>query len=155
MIGKTLCAALTTLLALQAQAALPQHPELDLATARQLLDAASCNAAMAALDRGGNPLLLQRAALTGPHNLEAARLKAYTALSTKTPTRLLAERAGQNPETANLVTVPGLLLLGGGVPLYQGSELVGALGVAGAGGPRQDEQCAAEAAAKLGLGLHP
>ena len=44
--------------------------------------------------------------------------KAYTALSTKTPTRLFAERARSNPETANLNTLDELLLLGGGIPLW-------------------------------------
>lgn len=152
---KTLCLGLLTLVAAQAQAALPQQPELDLATARQLADAGPCTAAIAVLDRGGNLLLIQRDRNTGPHNADAARRKAYTALSTKTPTRALAEKAAQNPETANLNTFPELLLLGGGVPLYQGADLVGALGVAGAGGPAPDERCAMDAAAKVGLATHP
>lgn len=147
------CAA--TLAAVQAQAALPQHPELDLASARHLVDAAPCHAAIAVLDRGGNPILAQRADGVGPHNADAARRKAYTALSSKTPTRLLAERARSNPEAANLNTLPELLLLGGGVPLFEGGELVGALGVAGAGGAEQDEHCATTAASALGLAIHP
>ncbi len=155
MTVKPLCTALLLLVACQAHAALPQHPELDLPTARQLVDAAPCKAAFAALDLGGNPLLIQRSNGTGPHNADAARRKAYTALSTKTPTRQLADMAHQNPDAANLATVPELLLLGGGVPLYQGDALVGALGVAGAGGARQDEQCALDAVAKVGLLTHP
>jgi uncharacterized protein GlcG (DUF336 family) len=136
---------------LQAEAALPQQAELDLATARRLLDAAPCTAALAALDHGGNPILIQRDTKVGPHNADAARRKAYTALSTGTATRQLAEKARQNPESANLTTLPELLLLGGGVPLYEGKVLVGALGVAGAGGAAQDEQCAIEAARALNL----
>lgn len=155
MITRTLCLSVLTLASWQAQAALPQHPELDLAHARQLVDAAPCSAAFAALDRGGNPLLIQRDTSTGPHNADAARRKAYTALSSKTPSGVLAQKAAQTPATANLNTLPELLLLGGGVPLYEGQALVGALGVAGAGGPAQDEQCAAEAAAKIGLNTHP
>ena len=147
------CAA--SLAAVQAQAGLPQHPELDLASARRLVDAAPCRAAIAVLDRGGNPILAQRADGVGPHNADAARRKAYTALSSKTPTRLFAERARNNPEAANLNTLPELLLLGGGIPLFEGRELVGALGVAGAGGAEQDEQCATTAASALGLAIHP
>jgi len=155
MIVRTLLSTLLALATCQAQAALPRHAELDLANARRLVDAATCTAAFAALDRGGNPLLIQRDLQTGPHNADAAQRKAYTALSTKTPTRLLAQRAAQNPETANLASVSQLLLLGGGIPLYAGSELVGALGVAGAGGPAQDEQCALDAANTLGFATHP
>lgn len=155
MIARTLCFALVALSASPSQAALPQHPELDLANARRLVDLAPCVAAFAALDRGGNPLLIQRASQTGPHNADAARRKAYTALSTRTLTRALAQKAAQDPAAANLNTLPELLLLGGGVPLYEGPELVGALGVAGAGGAQQDEQCALDAAAKAGLATHP
>ena len=86
-------------------------------------------------------------------DLKTARLLADTALSTKTPTRLFAERARSNPETANLNTLDELLLLGGGIPLFAGNELVGAMGVAGSGGGEQDESCAIKAAEKTGLTL--
>lgn len=134
-------------------AELPRHAELDLRTARQLADASlgHCTAAVTLLDRGGNLLLSLRADGVGPHNSLASQRKAYTALSTKTPTRLLAERARSNPEAANLNTLPELLLLGGGVPLFAGAELVGALGIAGAGGAEQDETCALKAAEQAGL----
>lgn len=71
------------------------------------------------------------------------------ALSSKTPTRLFAERARNNPEAANLNSLPELLLLGGGVPLF--AELV----IAGAGGAAQDEACAVQAAEQLGLKITP
>lgn len=132
---------------------LPRHADLDLRTARQLADAslAQCNAVVSVLDRGGNLLLTLRADGVGPHNTVASQRKAYTALSTKTPTQLFAERARNNPEAANLNTLPELLLLGGGIPLFAGSELVGAMGIAGAGGAAQDESCALQAAQKVGL----
>lgn len=155
MISRMLACSLAVFSVFQAEAALPQHPEMDLPSARRLVDAAPCTAAFAVVDRGGNPLLIERNTQTGPHNADAARRKAYTALSTKTPTRQLADKARQNPETANLNTLPELLLLGGGIPLYEGKELVGALGVAGAGGPSQDEQCAIDAASNAGLATHP
>ncbi|MCO7573496.1 heme-binding protein [Pseudomonas chlororaphis] len=132
---------------------LPRHAELDLTTARQLADAslAQCTAVVSVLDRGGNLLVTLRADGVGPHNTVASQRKAYTALSTKTPTRLFAERARNNPEAANLNTLPELLLLGGGIPLFAGNELVGAMGIAGAGGAAQDEECALKAAQKIGL----
>ncbi|MCO7614503.1 heme-binding protein [Pseudomonas chlororaphis] len=132
---------------------LPRHAELDLTTARQLADAslAQCTAVVSVLDRGGNLLVTLRADGVGPHNTVASQRKAYTALSTKTPTRLFAERARNNPEAANLNTLPELLLLGGGIPLFAGNQLVGAMGIAGAGGAAQDEACALQAAQRVGL----
>lgn len=139
----------------QAQAALPQHPDLDLPAAQRLAQAAPCSAALAVLDHSGQTILLQRDTRVGPHNTEAARRKAFTALSARTPSQALAERARQNPDAANLVTLPELLLLGGGIPLYEGDQLVGALGIAGAGGGGADERCALAAAEHLNLTSHP
>ena len=139
--------------AAQAAPDLVRHADLDLATARQLADATiqHCTGALSVLDRGGNVLMAMRPESVGPHNLMASQRKAYTALSTKTPIRLFAERARNNPEAANLNSIAELLLLGGGVPLFAEGELVGSLGVAGAGGAEQDEACAIKAAGQVGL----
>ncbi|RIJ09225.1 heme-binding protein [Pseudomonas sp. 91RF] len=135
---------------------LPRHADLDLKTARLLADTAleHCTATVSVLDRGGNLLVTLRGDGIGPHNTAASQRKAYTALSTKTPTRLFAERARNNPEATNLNTLDELLLLGGGIPLFAGKELVGAMGVAGSGGGEQDENCAIKAAETLGLSLN-
>ena len=134
---------------------LPRHADLDLKTARLLADTAmsSCTGTVSVLDRGGNLLVTLRGDGVGPHNTAASQRKAYTALSTKTPTRLFAERARSNPETVNLNTLDELLLLGGGIPLFAGDELVGAMGVAGSGSGEQDENCATRAADKAGLSI--
>ena len=97
---------------------LPRHADLDLKTARLLADSAlsNCSGTVSVLDRGGNLLVTLRGDGIGPHNTAASQRKAYTALSTKTPTRLFAERARSNPETVNLNTLDELLLLGGGIP---------------------------------------
>ncbi|MGP6432579.1 MULTISPECIES: heme-binding protein [Pseudomonas] len=135
---------------------LPRHADLDLKTARLLADTAleNCTGTVSVLDRGGNLLVTLRGDGIGPHNTVASQRKAYTALSTKTPTRLFAERARSNPETANLNTLDELLLLGGGIPLFAGKELVGAMGVAGSGGGEQDENCAIKAADIVGLSIN-
>lgn len=125
------------------------HPDVSLALANQVLDATleACHAdqhtaVAAVVDRGGNLVALQRDDNIGPHNTQAAQRKAFTALSTKTPTRQLAESARNNPESRNLTTVSDLLLLGGGVPIRSNGEVIGAVGVAGAGGSATDEGCA-------------
>lgn len=132
-----------------------QRKDVTLALANTLASAAlsACHAqgktaVVAVVDRGGNLVAVQRDDTVGPHNTLAAQRKAYTALSTKTPTRLLAERARSTPDAENLNTVPELLLLGGGVPLQVEGEVIGALGVAGAGGAAFDEGCALAAIAK-------
>ena len=78
------------------------------------------------------------------HNILAAQRKAFTALSTKTSTAALAERAAADASSRNLLTVPELLLLGGGLPLVVPGEVVGGIGVAGSGGAANDEGCASE-----------
>ncbi|EDW2062322.1 GlcG/HbpS family heme-binding protein [Salmonella enterica] len=100
---------------------------------------------VAVVDKGGNLVALQRDDNVGPHNTLAAQKKAYTALSTKSDTREIAKKAASNPETQNLSTVPQLLLLGGGVPVKSGDMVIGAIGVAGTGGPADDQHCAQEA----------
>jgi uncharacterized protein GlcG (DUF336 family) len=132
------------------------RPDISLDVANRLLGyaLASCHAqgktlAAAVVDRAGNLVALQRDDNVGPHNTIAAQRKAYTALSTKTPTRKLADQARGNPQAQNLNTLGELLLLGGGVPLTDGTDVVGAIGVAGAGGGESDEACAMAAIAKV------
>lgn len=106
-------------------------------------------AVVAVVDRGGNLVALQRADDVGPHNTIAAQRKAFTALSTKTSTQALTERAASDPASRNLTSLSELLLLGGGVPVVVNGETIGAVGVAGAGGAANDHRCAAEAIAKV------
>ncbi|MCA1856096.1 heme-binding protein [Massilia oculi] len=150
--SKQLVILLAALAAAPAGAALPRHPDLDLEAANRLAARAiaSCRAegraiAAAVVDRGGNLVALQRDDGVGPHNTEASRRKAYTALSTRKPTLQLARDAQAVPDTRNLATLPELLLLGGGVPLLVEKQVVGAIGVAGGGGPLNDHACAQRA----------
>ena len=141
--------AMSSPLAVAAPVQVVQRNDVSLALANDLLNAAlaACHAdnrtgVAAIVDRGGNLVALQRDDNVGPHNTLAAQRKAYTALSTKTPTRLLAERARSTPDAENLNTLGELLLLGGGVPLLFEGQVIGAIGVAGAGGAANDEGCA-------------
>ncbi|MEC5162360.1 MULTISPECIES: GlcG/HbpS family heme-binding protein [unclassified Janthinobacterium] len=140
---------LATLAALPAAAQFRDLPELTLEAANRLAGSAieTCRSqgraiVVSVLDRGGNLVALQRADGVGPHNIEASRRKAYTALSTKNATLDLARQAQANPDARNLATLPELLLLGGGIPLLVGAQPVGAIGVAGGGGASNDHACA-------------
>ncbi|UZJ65581.1 heme-binding protein [Sphingobacterium sp. KU25419] len=94
---------------------------------------------IAVVDVNGQVILINRGDGVGPHNSEASRRKAFTALSTKTATLILTKNAKSNPNTENLAHLPELLLLGGGVPLYFKDHLIGAIGVSGGGGPENDD----------------
>lgn len=127
---------------------------LEMASALADATLASCRAmnreaVVAIVDRGGNLIVLKRADQVGPHNSRAAERKAFTALSTKTSTSVLAERAATDPGSRNLANVPELLLLGGGLPVVHAGEVIGGIGVAGSGESASDEQCASAALASL------
>ena len=107
------------------------------------------NVTATVVDRAGTVRAVQRADNAGPHTLEASRLKAYTSASAKNTTLAIMEGAQKNPAAANLGQIPGYLLLGGGVPLKVGNEVIGAVGVGGAPGGQQHEQCAMAGIAKV------
>ncbi|WP_159478671.1 heme-binding protein [Dyadobacter sp. 3J3] len=97
------------------------------------------------LDAAGQVILISRHENVGPHNTEASRRKAYTSVSTRTPTLGLSRSARSNPDTENLASLPELLLLGGGCPLWFEGKLIGAIGVAGGGSPENDDLIAKSA----------
>lgn len=93
----------------------------------------------------GETILIYKGDGVGPHNTEAARRKAFTSLSTKTATLLLARNARSNPDTNNLASLPELLLLSGGHPLWKDGVVIGAIGIAGGGSPENDDLIASKA----------
>jgi uncharacterized protein GlcG (DUF336 family) len=101
------------------------------------------------VDRAGGVRAVLRADNAGPHTVEASLQKAYTSASARSNTLAMMETAQKNPSAANLVHIPGFLLLGGGVPVKVGNEVIGAVGVGGAPAGHLDEQCAVAALDKL------
>lgn len=97
------------------------------------------------VDRAGGIRAVQRADNAGPHTLAASLQKAYTSASARNNTLAMMEGAQKNPAAANLVHIPGFLLLGGGVPVRAGNDVIGAVGIGGAPGGHLDEQCAVAA----------
>jgi uncharacterized protein GlcG (DUF336 family) len=127
---------------------------LDLSTQIASAAVAACSAAghnvtATVVDRAGIVRAMHRADNAGPHTLEASRLKAYTSASAKNNTLAIMEISQKNPGAANLGDIPGYLLLGGGVPVRVGNEVIGAVGVGGAPAGQIDEQCAVAAQDKV------
>ncbi|EAV0145545.1 heme-binding protein [Salmonella enterica] len=100
------------------------------------------NVAVTLVDRSGTPLLMKRMDNAGPHTVEASRMKAFTALTTKNLTGNVMKGAQSNAGAANLRYIPDFLLLAGGVPVKVGDQVIGAVGVGGAPGGNFDEACA-------------
>lgn len=135
-----------------AGAAVVTTHKLALADAQKLATetVAACQAqgyavSAAVVDGSGQLQAFARADNAGPHTIESARQKAFTSASARNNTQAMMEGAQKNPGAANLVHLPGFLLLGGGVPVRAGDEVVGAVGVGGAPGGHLDEQCAVAA----------
>jgi uncharacterized protein GlcG (DUF336 family) len=84
--------------------------------------------AVALVDRGGNLQAFLRNPRAGSHTVEVSLAKAKTSASFKTSTMDLMT----NPRLAHLKYAPGVLLLGGGVPVEVGGHFYGAIGVSGA-----------------------
>lgn len=139
----------------QAQAVRTEkNMSLELATQLASATVAACsaggyNVSATVVDRAGEVRAVMRADNAGSHTLEASRLKAFTSASAKNATLAMMEGAQKNPAAANLVHIPGFLLLGGGVPVRVGNEVIGAVGVGGAPGGHLDEQCAVAALDKV------
>lgn len=107
------------------------------------------NVSIAVLNASGTVILLLKGDNVGQHNTEASRRKAYTALSTKTASLELMKKAENSQDSKNLNTLPELLLLGGGVPIWKDGELVGSIGVSGGGGGENDHSIAVKAIQNL------
>lgn len=125
---------------------------MTLALANQLAAAAvsACQAnghavTATVVDRAGGIRAMHRADNAGPHTVAASERKAFTSASAKNATTAMMETAQKNPGAANLVHIPGFLLLGGGMPVKVGNEVIGAVGVGGAPGGHLDDQCVAAA----------
>jgi uncharacterized protein GlcG (DUF336 family) len=94
------------------------------------------------VDADGLRQAVLRGNRAGAHTLDSAFAKAYTAASFKTDTTALVARSKSVPVLANLFKLPHLLLLGGGIVVKLGDEVIGAIGAAGAPGGDLDDGCA-------------
>ncbi|MBW8268650.1 GlcG/HbpS family heme-binding protein [Caldovatus aquaticus] len=105
--------------------------------------------AAAVVDRSGVLKALLRGDGAAPHTVDSARGKAYTAATLRNTTSALQETVRTNPGASQLPAIPGLLILGGGIPIRVGEEVVGAIGVGGAPGGNFDDQCAEAGIARI------
>jgi uncharacterized protein GlcG (DUF336 family) len=120
-------------------------PETALKAAQAAL--AKCRASgyqvtVAVVDRMGVLQVLLRDRFAGPHTPDMASAKAYTAASFRTNTTELAEATQPGRPQSGIRNRPGVAAVGGGVMIQAGGSLLGAIGVSGAPGGREDDACA-------------
>lgn len=95
--------------------------------------------AVALVGRDGRLLAFARDPLAGPHTIDVAQGKAYTATTFRAATTALMERDFMRD-------IPGVLVIGGGLPIQAGGHFYGGIGVSGAPAQKSpgdvDELCA-------------
>lgn len=129
---------------------LPREAVLPLALATKAAHAAleKCvkegyRVSVAVVDKAGVLRAQLRGDGAGVHTLDSSRKKAYTAASLQRPTSELAELIARTPALQALEAMnEHMLMLGGGLPIEIGGEIVGAIGVGGAPGAHLDDNCA-------------
>jgi len=90
--------------------------------------------------RNGEILVHLRGDGTGPHTMENAFKKAFTARTFRIPSGEMEERLKKNPQMgAQYLT--GFTTARGGLPIMIGEEAIGAAAVSGAPGGEKDEAC--------------
>lgn len=121
-------------------------PETALVAARAALE--SCRkqgfqVAVAVTDRAGLTQVLLRDRFAGPHTVDVATNKAWTAGSFRTTTTALAAETQPGRPMSGLRALPRLLAAGGGLVIEGGGNIFGGIGVSGAPGGDADDSCAA------------
>lgn len=106
-------------------------------------------ATVAVVDRMGVVQVLLRDRFAGPHTTDMASAKAYTAVSFRTNTTELAEATQPGRAQSGIRHRPGVAAVGGGLIIEAGGSLLGAIGVSGAPGGREDDMCAAAGIAAI------
>jgi uncharacterized protein GlcG (DUF336 family) len=129
---------------------LPREAALPVGLAAKAIQASldACNkdgyrVSVSIVDRAGVLRAMARADGAGPHTIDSSRKKAYTAASLRRPTSELAELINRVPTLQALRDMNDqVLMLGGGLPIEIGNEIVGGIGVGGAPGAHLDDACA-------------
>jgi uncharacterized protein GlcG (DUF336 family) len=103
--------------------------------------------AVAVADRSGALQVLLRDRYAGAHTPGTAGGKAWTAVSFRSNTGALVDLTQPGKAQSGVRNLPQVVILGGGVLIEGGGQMLGAIGVSGAPGGEADEACA-----KSGIG---
>ncbi len=137
---------------------LPKESMLPFGSANKAIQAAleACEkdgyrVSVSVVDRAGVLRAMGRADGAGSHTVDSSRKKAYTAASVRRPTSELADLIAKVPTLQALRDMNGeILILGGGLPIEIGGDVVGGIGVGGAPGAHLDDACAQQGLDAIG-----
>lgn len=113
-------------------------PPLTLAQAKTAMAAAEAHAlangwpmVIAIVDSGGNLVMLHRMENAQLGSLEIAPGKAVTAVKFKRATKAFQDLVAQGGGQLRILAMPGVTPLEGGVCVFSGGKIIGAIGVSG------------------------
>ncbi len=106
---------------------------------------------VAVVDRGGNLQALLRDRLAGPHSVETAIRKAWTANSFRQSTSELAGMLQEERIPNQVQHNPGALRVGGGLLVEAHGQIIGGIGVSGAPPGKSERDSIDGACARAGL----
>jgi uncharacterized protein GlcG (DUF336 family) len=120
-------------------------PDVALEMAQAALE--SCRAegfqvAVAVVDRMGVAQVMLRDRFAGPHTPDTSVRKAWTAISFRADTLLMAERTGPDSPQSGARFIENVLMLGGGIPVLVSGSIVAGIGISGAPSGEADHACA-------------
>ena len=144
ILGATAALALSFALPVSAQL-IPRRDlsySMALAMATGALDACKARGyavSVVVVDRGGDTMVAIRADDAGPHTMENARRKAYTARTFRMTTEAFLQEMKTRPVRREQTTLPNVIAINGGVPIKAGNEVIGGIGLSGS--PGVDEEC--------------
>ena len=95
--------------------------------------------AVVVVDRGGDTMVALRDDNAGPHTMENARRKAYTARTFRMSTEEFVKEMATRPVRREQTSLPNVIAIPGGVPVKVGNDVIGGVGLSGS--PGQDEPC--------------
>jgi uncharacterized protein GlcG (DUF336 family) len=120
----------------------PETASLAAQTAMAECRKAGFQVAVAVVDRFGVVQALVRDRFAGPHTVEFATQKAWTATTFKMSTTALAAETQAGKSSSGMRGNPRVLAIGGGLMIEAGGSLLGGIGVSGAPGGEADDACA-------------
>lgn len=109
--------------------------------------------AVSVVDRGGNVQAVLRDRHAGPHTVETATRKAWTANSFRQSTNDLAAMLQEGRIPNQVQHNPGALLVGGGIIIQAKGEIIGGIGVSGAPPGKSERDSIDGACALAGLAV--
>jgi uncharacterized protein GlcG (DUF336 family) len=132
---------------LPASAQLATHKDLSYNMVKAIAEGAveACQAkgyhvSVTVVGRDGGTLAQIRGDGAAPHTMENSRRKAYTALTFGSPSAQFAQQVAKDPGAQQRATLPGVIGIGGGLPIKVGEDIIGGVGISGSPGGN-DEPC--------------